>query len=110
MGGLQATNLAAHAHELAHNIYLFIYVCVGVYMLYTHSHLKNSGHFLSLSSAIISLCLRSPDTFLFLPLLTGHRMKARCIIEVIPYFIAKVTMDIGEQGPIRSIWSEEWKF
>lgn len=91
MGGLQATNLA---HELANR-----YICI-----------ENSGHFLSLSSAIISLCLRSADTFLFLPLLTGHRMKPHCIKEVIPHFIAKVTMDIGEQGPIRSIWSEEWKF
>lgn len=72
--------------------------------------LENSGHFLSLSAAIISLCLRSPDTFLFLPLLTGHGMKSHCIKEVIPYFTAKVTMDIGEQAPIRSIWSEEWKF
>lgn len=40
----------------------------------------------------------------------SQNKKSRRIKEVIPYFTAKVTTDIGEQGPIRSIWSEEWKF
>ena len=100
MGGLQATNLAhelakRHTHTHTHThvyINIYKYICVG-----------NSACSLSLSSAIISLCLRSPDTFLFLPPLTGHRTEPHCIKEVIPYFIAKVTTDIGEQGPIRSI-------
>lgn len=72
--------------------------------------MPNSGYSLSRSSVIISLCLRSPDTFLSLSLPTGHRMKFHCIKEVIPCFIAKVTTDIGEQAPLRSITSEEWKF
>lgn len=37
-------------------------------------------------------------------------MKSQRIKEAIPCFTAKVTMDIGERGPVRSIWSEEWKF
>lgn len=74
-------------------------------------------HRLSLSPAIISLCLRSPDTFLFLPFLAAYRKKSRGIKEASPphphpprRVTAKVTMDIGERGPVRSIWSEEWKF
>lgn len=60
---------------------------------------------LSLSPAVRSLCLRSPDTFLFLPLPTAYREKSRGIKEAMRRFTAKVTTEYRSAGT-RAIDSE----